>query len=250
MLNIKNLWDNARLSFRMVCNIFGVSRPLDFVEFLSSPDRGIRWDAADWLSGIGDKSVIKPVFEVLQHEPDMMVAKKLIWTLERGKAWDEIFLLLDFPKKYIRGCAASALSNSAQIRFVVPLLERMNEYETTDHSYYFDCWLALCGIVDQNSVEPILNLLSRTSSSAMKGDLLHLLGYTKTPQIYDLLIAEIDNTDEEIRSKVVSGLVALGKEDTRVLHTLRKLLTDPSKQIRTQARVAIEYWEKLATAEK
>jgi len=78
MLNIKNLWGYARFSFRMLCNMLGVSRPFDFVEFLSSPDRNLRWDAAELLSIIGDKSVIKPVFEVLQHEPDMMVAKKLV----------------------------------------------------------------------------------------------------------------------------------------------------------------------------
>jgi hypothetical protein len=120
----------------------------------------------------------------------------------------------------------------------------MQEYETKDYAHYRGCWWALCGIVDSSSVEQILNLLSRTSSPTMKGDLLHLLGYTKAPQIFDLLVAEIENEDEGIRSKVVSGLVALGKEDDRVLKTLRKLLIDPSPKIATQARVAIEYWEK------
>jgi len=117
----------------------------------------------------------------------------------------------------------------------------MREYETKDYFYYHDCWLALRGLVDSGSVEPIMNLLSETFSITMKGDLYHLLGYTKSPQVFDVLVAEIDNNDEKFRSKIVSGLVALGKDDSRVFHMLNKLLLDPSKQISTLARVAIEY---------
>lgn len=243
----RDVWDRTRFFVRLF-NIIGVSRPSDFVEFLYSENRDIRWDAADLLSGFGDETVVEPVFEILLKEPDGMVAKKLVWTLEKGQAWDKIFSLIDFPRKGVRGYAASVLASSGQRQFVIPLLERMHEHETNDHAYYFDCWLALHGIVDVNSVEPILNLLSRTSSPIMKGDLFHLLGYTKSPQVFDLLVTELDTNDEKFRSKVVSGLVALGREDPRVVDMLHQLLSDPSDQIKVQARVAIDYWEKSATA--
>lgn len=233
-----NQW---RFLLRLFGRKIGIYHPIDFVEFLSCSDRDIRWDAADTLSVIGDKTIVEPVFDILQKEPDMMVAKKLVWTLERAQAWDKLFILMGFPEKNIRGWAASTLAGSEQKQFIIPLLSRMREYETKDHFYYHDCWLALCGLVDGNSVELIKNLLSEIESITIKGDLYHLLGYTKSPQVFDMLIAQIDNDDEKYRLKIVSGLVALGKEDARVLHILNELLLDPSKQISTLARIAIEY---------
>jgi hypothetical protein len=254
-LQISITW--LRLMVRYIGVELGVFRPLALVPFLSHPNENIRWEAADSLCNVADISIVEPVFEALQRELDGNVVKRLMWALEEAEAWDKIFLLLDFPDMYKRAHAATALAGSAQNRFVVPLLGRMNEYEAKDHSYYFDCWLALRGIVDRSSVEPILDLMARTPSPEMKGDLLHLLSYTKAPQVFDLLVAEIDNKDEVIRSNVVSGLVQLGnedarvgKEDARILDALRKLLTDPSKEIRMHAKVAVANWGKLMITQK
>lgn len=231
------MWSHLKFYFRLFC---GLSRPVDFVEFLSCSDREIRWGAADLLSSIGDKSVAESVFEILQTEPDMMVAKKLVWTLARGEAWDKIFLLLDSPRKSIREWAADSLRLSEQGRFVVPLLERIKECEGNDPNYKF----ALRDLVDKNSVKPILNLLSQASSPRLKGDLLYLLGCTRDPQVFDILEAELDNQDEVIRSGVVSGLVALGVGDARVVDALQKLLTDSSQDIRVRAQGALKNLEK------
>jgi len=238
---MKNKCNQLRFLIRLFGMRFGIYHPIDFVEFLSCSDRDIRWDAADTLSVIGDKTVVEPVFELLQKEPDMMVAKKLVWAIERGRAWDKLFILMDFPEDNIRSWAASAIAGSKQKQFVIPLLSRMKEYETKDYSYYRNCWLALRGIVDDSSVQPIMNLLSEAASNMMKGNLYHLLGYTKSPQVFDILAAELDNSDEKFRLEIVSGLVALGKEDARALNMLQKILLDPSKHISTLARVAIEY---------
>jgi HEAT repeat protein len=240
MIKLRHSMDFVRLLLRMVTVGFGISRPLDLIQFLSNPDQDIRWSAADALSTLGDASVVEPVFELLQIEPDPHVRKRLVWVLERGKAWDKLFLCLDSPKREVSSEAVVSLSRSGQSQFVVPLLEQMKKYRGRDRT----SWLILRGIVDKTSVGPLLESLSGDSYLTMRRDLLDLLGRTRDQQVFDVLVSALNDEDEEIRSGAVSGLVSLG--DIRAIEPLQNLLADPSEDIRTSVKVALEHLEKLA----
>jgi len=93
----------------------GIAKPSALVKFLLNPDWETRWDAPDILDNFPDKTVVFPVFDVLQKESNPHVRKRLIWILETNKAWDELFACLDSPEFDVRTNAAYALTQSGHI---------------------------------------------------------------------------------------------------------------------------------------
>lgn len=214
----------------------GLARPITLVNFLLSPDRETRWDAADMLYTYRDQALVAPVFDVLQKESDPHVRKRLIWILATNKAWDELFSCLDSPKFDVRWDAADALTHSGETRFVVPLLKRMRENDNQDYIYE----MILRGIVDTTSVGLLFEYLSNATPAMTKG-LLTLLGVSKDRQVFSYLLTALKDGNAEIREGAVSGLMHLG--DPQAIEPLRGLLDDPSEDIRRWANAALRVLE-------
>lgn len=214
----------------------GYARPIVLVNFLLSPDRETRWNAADSLYTYRDETLIAPVFDILQKETDPHVRKRLIWMLDTNGAWDELFSCLDSPEFDVRSHAANALSYSGQTRFVRPLLKQM--YENNNQDFIYEQILG--GIVDTNSIELIFEYFS-TATPVLKKALLRLLGMSKNSQVLSHLLAALKDPNAEIREGAVLGLMHLG--DTQAIEPLQGLLDDPSKEIQGLAKNALHVLE-------
>lgn len=212
-----------------------LARPLDLVTFLEDPEREIRWYAAEFLASVGDKSIITPVFDSLQREPDPYVRQQLVWALEKCKAWDELYRCLDSPVRQVRTDAAAALSHSGQIRFVADLLQRLVEGNDQDYTH----GSILSGIVDASSAAVLLEYLSRASSPPIRSDLLALLGATGDKRVFDRLVLALQDADERVRQGAVLGLMRLG--DARATGAIQKLMLDPSESVRGSAKAALRH---------
>lgn len=215
----------------------GFARPIELVNFLLSLDWETRWDAADILDNFPDKTVIIPVFDVLQKESNPHVRKRLIWILETNKAWDELFSFLDSPKFDVRTNAENALTHSGESRFVAPLLKRMRENDNQDNMYR----MILKGIVDVSSVGLLFEYLSNATPAMTKG-LLELRGASKDRQVFSDLLATLKDPNAKIREGAVLGPMHLG--DSQAIEPLRGLLNDSSKDVQRTAGAALRVLEK------
>jgi HEAT repeat protein len=177
-----------------------------------------------------------PVFDILQRESDSHVRKRLIWSLENNKAWDELFSCLDSPKFDVRSHAADALTHCGETRFVEPLLKKMRENNNQDRIYE----QILRGIVNPGSVGLVFEYLPN-ATPAMKKALLRLLGASKDRQVFSYLLAALKDPNAEIREGAVSGLMHLG--DPQAIEPLRQLLDDPSEEIHGLADAALRVLE-------
>jgi HEAT repeat protein len=227
---IKIFWCEAKIKL-------GLARPIVLVEFLSSPDWDTRWNAADSLYTYRDQTLIVPVFDALQKETNPHVRKRLTWTLETNKAWDELYSCLDSSKFDVRSNAANALAYSGENRFVAPLLKQMRENDNQDYIYR----MILGGIIDASSVGLLLDYLSNATPVMTKG-LLELLGKSKGRQVFSRLLLALKDPNAEIREGAVLGLMHL--EDTQAIEPLQELLNDPSDDVRRWIKTALRLLNK------
>ena len=110
MRELCSWWSFTKLIFIALSIKLGISHPLDLVQFLSHPDREIRFDAGEYLCIFGDEPVVASVFKALQKEPDPHVRKRLVWTLATAQAWDQLSGCLDSPHRDVRDQAAWSLT--------------------------------------------------------------------------------------------------------------------------------------------
>jgi HEAT repeat protein len=200
----------------------GVFHPHSLVPFLSNPDDKIRWEVADSLSDLADASVIEPIFEALRQESNGHVIKRLVWALETAKAWDKLLLCLEFSSWLVQSYAAEAIARNGERRFILPLLNRMIETDDLMHIYYG----ALYRLVDESTVQPLLQALSKVSSTKLRGKILTLLGRTKDPQTLNILVASLNEKENSIRDGAALGLLYLG--DNRAIEPLRTVFEEIS----------------------
>jgi len=231
LLNLINIfWIEIKIKF-------GFAHPIALLRFLSSPDWNTRWNAADSLYSYRDQTLISPVFDALQKETNAHVRKRLMWTLETNKAWDELFLCLGSSEFDVRNRAADALSHCREIRFVTPLLELMQKNDNQDNIHI----MILKGLVNPSSVKLLFEYLSNATPSMKKG-VLELLGATKDKQVFNFLVEALKDPSAEIRESAASGLLYLG--DTRAIEPLQELLNDPSENVQREAKAALYIFER------
>jgi HEAT repeat protein len=232
MNRLTNWLNYAKMFSRAIKVKMGFASPIVITSFLSNPDAETRWDAADMLYAYYDQALIAPVYEVLQNEPDAHVRKRLIWSLETNKAWDQLYTCLDSPNFDVRTHAADALTRCGETRFVEPLLKRMSENDNQDYMYR----MILRGIVDASSLGLLFEYLSN-ATPAMRRGLLELLGSSKDGQVMNYLLAALKDPDAEIREGAVVGLMLL--RDSQAIEPLRGLLDDPSRDVQRMVNAAL-----------
>lgn len=231
-------WLNLTKIFWIEIKIkLGFARPVALISFLSSSDWNTRWNAADSLYTYQDVTLIAPVLDALQRETNPHVRKRLMWTLETNKAWDELYLCLDSSEFDVRSNAADALAHCSENRFVAPLLKRMYENNNQDYTYE----MILRGIINQDSVSLIYEYL-KNSTPAMKKGLLELLGASKDRQVFDYLVESLRDPDAKIREGAVLGLTHLKAPQS--IEPLQGMLKDPSEAVQREAKAALSLFEK------
>jgi HEAT repeat protein len=147
----------------------------ELVEQLSSTSAKSQLAALQSLAHSG--SLVVPI---LLHELSVRSSYRdkvaIITALEKigdSQSVEMLLELLTHPSTVIRMSVAKALGNFPEAKVCSALIERLNQETGVVQSWII---VSLGKLHDQHAVEPLLNLLTQTSSASTKQDIIRALG--------------------------------------------------------------------------
>lgn len=184
-------------------------------------DTEIGRDAGIWLSGLSDETVVDPLIDILENNPNPIIRANAAYTLGfiRDKRAVEplIKVLREDPEKDVRDDSVNSLGRLRDSRAVEPIL---SVFKISDADDRFNILHVLGMINDKRGFEPVLEVLP-TLDEEYDEDVFFALVYAGQlgdERAYPILMERINDPNPHIRSAACEGLGLLG--DERALEAL------------------------------